>query len=68
MKNKKEKYRIVEFEHKFYIEELVRIFWWKSYLPITKVPNSLYSDIIKFDTIDDAKHYILGLEKKYHYL
>ena len=71
-----DKYRIVEHHHKFYVERLERILFWKTYIPVSDESLSLdeqhymhlngTSPTKIFNTLDDAKKYIKGCKKKYH--
>lgn len=65
---KKNEFRIVEQHNKFYVEELVKFLWFRFY---RKVKNETYvygegKSIKYFNTLNDAKKYINGFEKKYH--
>lgn len=67
MKEKKDKYRIVEHHHKFYVEKLHRFLFWEYYNPIRYYKNEYeLGDIIGFDSLEEVTKYIDGLEKKYH--
>ena len=74
-----DKYRIVEYHHKYYVEELSRFLWWRYYVPITVSLISEYSIIPQYtgttytpgaimyhDTLEDARNYVDGCIKKYH--
>jgi hypothetical protein len=53
----KEKYRIVEEQYKFYVEELRKVLWWTL--------DYLRHDC-EFDTLEDAKKYIKGCKPIIH--
>lgn len=62
---KKDKYRIIEIDGKFYLEKLLKIFFFSYYERMTYYSNDDYI-YYEFDTLDEANDFVSEIVIKYH--